>query len=531
MADGWCAFQGGGLRVLRSPPGFMVVRFGRCPGCVSRLAGDDRGGALTLVDDRVEHSGMSALQQNVRPSRDRPGKRRRVSLWTAAAVAIWAAALPVLIVRARPGVVVLLVVAAAMLGGLIFGRARLAWRLFAYERVAFPGARVSALVVRADLRVVRANAAACSLFGRSSAELRGSSILEFADPDEPPWRLAMSQAPPVDRTDSPAVRRLIRGDGSLAEVAITATDISPAAAEPLWVVHLHEVTAQRRAEREQAAIAALGRHAIESRNPVALISESVLLVCEQLRAAGCIATRRLADGEVRVVATTGDLRDARSARDAPTQSAYTLTVREPVISDDLANDTRFAVPAVVLAQGYRRGLSVPIPENAGARHAIIAYLRADQRSFTQHDAEFVQTVAELVGAALDRAAAEDDLRRRALEDPLTGLANRRLLINRLDASVRNSEQVGHRVHVIALELDRFELINDTFGREVGDAILRGIAARLIGCARSEDLIARAAGDEFVVVATRIAGDDSGMKPRANSPTRSRSRMRCTATRS
>lgn len=118
----------------------------------------------------------------------------------------------------------------------------------------------------------------------------------------------------------------------------------------------------------------------------------------------------------------------------------------------------------------------------------------------------MQAVAHIVGGALDRAATEDELRRRALEDPLTGLANRALLASRLDAELRHARRLGDRICLVALDLDRFKVINETLGHGAGDAMLRRLAMRLRSCVREEDLVARSGGDEFTVLATRTESD-------------------------
>ena len=123
-----------------------------------------------------------------------------------------------------------------------------------------------------------------------------------------------------------------------------------------------------------------------------------------------------------------------------------------------------------------------------------------------NDARFVEAVAHVIGGALDRAATEDELRRRALEDPLTGLANRALLANQLDAELRHARRLGDRVCVLMLDVDRFKDVNDTLGHSAGDTLLRKLAARLSSCVREEDLVARPGGDEFTVVCTRAASD-------------------------
>lgn len=89
----------------------------------------------------------------------------------------------------------------------------------------------------------------------------------------------------------------------------------------------------------------------------------------------------------------------------------------------------------------------------------------------------------------------------ALRDPLTGLANRRLLDELLDADLARAEASGQTLAVAFLDLDDFKQVNDLHGHEAGDVVLRETARRLIGVVDSTAAVARVGGDEFVIVLT------------------------------
>jgi diguanylate cyclase (GGDEF)-like protein len=107
----------------------------------------------------------------------------------------------------------------------------------------------------------------------------------------------------------------------------------------------------------------------------------------------------------------------------------------------------------------------------------------------------------------ERKAFEDELHQRACYDSLTGLANRRLLVEHLDRALRRSA-LDRKVHaLIFVDVDRFKSINDSLGHVTGDEFLVAIAARMTGITRSHDLLARFGGDEFVLLLEDVAGVD------------------------
>jgi diguanylate cyclase len=87
----------------------------------------------------------------------------------------------------------------------------------------------------------------------------------------------------------------------------------------------------------------------------------------------------------------------------------------------------------------------------------------------------------------------------ALRDPLTGLANRVLFHDRLTHAVQLRDRDPRAVAVLSLDLDHFKLVNDSLGHPAGDAMLIGVAERILGCVRTGDTVARLGGDEFAIL--------------------------------
>ena len=110
----------------------------------------------------------------------------------------------------------------------------------------------------------------------------------------------------------------------------------------------------------------------------------------------------------------------------------------------------------------------------------------------------------------DRERAEAQLAHQALHEPLTGLANRQLLVDRITHAIARVGRCGDdRPAVMFLDIDRFKLVNDTFGHKAGDELLIQIANRLRAATRATDTLARLGGDEFVILCEGV-GDDAAL---------------------
>jgi len=97
----------------------------------------------------------------------------------------------------------------------------------------------------------------------------------------------------------------------------------------------------------------------------------------------------------------------------------------------------------------------------------------------------------------ERRAELDSLRREAMQDTLTGLANRAQFMRRLKSAYQRQSPEG--LAVMFVDLDGFKGVNDNFGHNAGDELLREVAQRMRRCVRQRDTVARLAGDEFVVL--------------------------------
>jgi diguanylate cyclase (GGDEF)-like protein len=176
-----------------------------------------------------------------------------------------------------------------------------------------------------------------------------------------------------------------------------------------------------------------------------------------------------------------------------------------VILNDYQSD--FAAIDEFVGADLQSALAVPIHENGHPVGSITVATYRAGRQYSDTDCEMLVALAHHASIALNDAKAVDQMRHLAYHDALTGLPNRALFFEHLARAVANANRTGASLAVLYLDLDRFKLVNDSLGHNIGDQLLEAVAQRLRTSLRAADLAARLGGDEFAVLAenTSVAG--------------------------
>ncbi len=262
------------------------------------------------------------------------------------------------------------------------------------------------------------------------------------------------------------------------------------------------------------AVAELSHWALTASQPDELLEESLRVAVEIIGADYGTAVRRLPDGRLRVARELGPQPFAPGTiLSVSPDRSYVLRVIEtgqPLVSSDLRCDPRIAPPSSLLTRGIVSGLAVPV-RGAEAVMGVLALHSRHRRRFNRDDLAAASALASVVATAWEQAEQRKRLSHQALHDPLTGLPNRTLFLDRLDhALVRRLAEgdVDHPsgVAVMLIDLDEFKWVNDRFGHAAGDRLLRMVAHRLRSVVRPEDTIARLGGDEFGLLCDLITDE-------------------------
>ncbi len=345
--------------------------------------------------------------------------------------------------------------------------------------------------------------------------------------DQPDTDLADTDLADTDRAGSgaPFTFRSPHADGHWLTFEASVVDLSADPAIGGVVLTSRDVTFQRSTE---AALRSSEARLVEQASILEMIATAVPIeetlseICRMLerRLPQARCTVLLADPDLRVLRygaapsfpqsfldATGDLPISEES----TMCGAAATLGTTVVVADVLDHPVYAKFADLARANHIRGCwSTPIRDASGARvlGTFAAYL-VEPRAPGPTEVAAVESVAALAAIAIERHDVQSRLADLAHHDSLTGLPNRNLFGELLEHALRRARRSESAVAVLFLDLDRFKIVNDSRGHDVGDELLEAVAGRLEVVLRPGDVVARFGGDEFTVLCEDLEPHTAG----------------------
>ncbi len=341
---------------------------------------------------------------------------------------------------------------------------------------------------RPDTTLTFVNRAFAEFYGRSLPKLLGSSLIDLYPPAEReaelerlrsfgPGREVQTQEDWEFAADGSVRwyqwtdRAFLDQDGHVVEFQSVGRDVTERRRATLLTAHQAEIL-------EQVARGV----------PLAQTLQTIALTVEdQFPRFSCgILLLDDAGATLQVGAAAGLATDVTAAMDgllvgpASCSAGTAAYRREPVYVSEISTDPLWVTHReIALAHGLHSCWSTPILASDG--HTVLGTLDVYQREARLPEAEHEQIVsllAHLASIAIERKAFEERLAHQSMHDPLTGLPNRILFLDRLGLAVARCRRTHAQVAVLFLDLDRFKNVNDSLGHDAGDELLIAVARRL-----------------------------------------------------
>ncbi len=332
--------------------------------------------------------------------------------------------------------------------------------------LAFTNAPLGMVLSGPDGRHIQVNPAYCELVGRSEEELIGLPAVDLIHVDDRDALTAEHVKVVLGGVEQVSLElRVVRPDDTLLWVRLHISSVRSGDGKLRYTVsHVEDITERHRQEVELQSSEERYRTLVE--NSPALVTRfdrdlHLVYASPMLEQATNVRIGGILGQTTEVFGLENDVRWERSVRQV-FESGYRLDTEWEILGDGQTQ--------------WYQSRAVPEFENGVVQHVLV--MTTDI-------------------TALKRTEAE--LAHQALHDPLTGLANRALLLDQLARILARRDRPAGTVALLFLDLDRFKVVNDSLGHTAGDQLLYAIADRLLAALRPTDVVARLGGDEFVVL--------------------------------
>lgn len=404
---------------------------------------------------------------------------------------------------------------------------------------AFEHAVIGMAIVALDGRWLNVNPSLCGILGFTEQELLDSDFQAVTHPDDLETDLAfMRQLVEGEIFSYQMERRYLHKRGHVVWILLSMSLVRDDQGEPgFFIFQVQDITDRKQSE----AALTLAHEELKSRvaeleqrtTELSLVSETAELLqsCRSVEEAHKIVARsagQLFPDESGALALMSPARDHVEVvlawgHELPTEGYFTpdecwaLRRNRMHVVNDMHDD--LLCPHVAMtgsasggsqAAGYTGYICLPLTaqrETLGLLHIW----RNDGVRLAPARQQLARTVAEQISLALANLRLQETLRGQSVRDALTGLFNRRYLEESLEREINRAQRSRKSLGVIMLDVDHFKRVNDTYGHEAGDAVLRELASLLQSSLRKGDLACRYGGEEFTLILPDASLEDAHQK--------------------
>ncbi|MDB5822895.1 MAG: diguanylate cyclase [Herminiimonas sp.] len=367
-------------------------------------------------------------------------------------------------------------------------------------------------VVDIQGQIVDVSAACESIFGYRPDELIGQKMIDFIAPEDRARTVEEARHVMAGRPRIGFENRYIRKDGRRVHIMWSARWSEK---DQLRVGVARDITERKQAENRQAATYAVSEAAHHATDLAALFQEVHQIISNLVPVARfAVAICDPKTNELRfpfhldVHGHPPAMQEALARR----YCAEAIASGLPTLRPDEA--TMSPTEAARATNATEFWLTVPLITQKGAIGALILKSLAGT-TYLDTDQELLYFVSAQVATAIEGTQLRAELLRSARYDDLTGMPNRRLFHERIEATLARCRRKQCRAAVLFVDLDNFKQVNDSFGHATGDLLLQEIAMRLVRNVRANDTVARLGGDEFAVLIEDVHAHDDALVVASN----------------
>jgi diguanylate cyclase (GGDEF)-like protein/PAS domain S-box-containing protein len=362
-----------------------------------------------------------------------------------------------------------------------------------------------------DGRIAEVNPSARSLYGYEPGEMAGLPASRIIHPDY--YHGFTNFRSCIDRSGLFRARSInLRKDGTPFDVEVHGARFIYRGAPHLLAI-VRDIRAQVEAERslQTARLKVERLHEAANRMTEAADEHEIYQVtvesAQQILEFG-LCSLDIVEGDKLIVKATSEglPPDASIAGSVNEASVAGRTVRtgETIVFGSLEQ-----VPDAKPTQAeFQSGISAPI-----GSFGVFQVASPELDAFSSEDVHFLELLLRHTAQAIERIHLQDNLVRQAHRDPLTGTFNRRYFNQVIEQELARSKRHARSIGFLMIDVNRFKEINDTFGHQAGDEVLRAVAELLMNAVRDGDLVVRYGGDEFLIVLMETTDHQSPVERR------------------